>query len=393
MKYPFRAIPTAAVLAVLLIGCRHDGSVDASKFTVEVIDGVKHIHNEAPQVGDPSSVTLELIGKIGELEGKEDKDILYDPVDATRLPNGDILILEGSACSVKRYNKDHEFISSFGQKGLGPGDFISPYSLRLNRKRNKLYVADNKTSWFSLDGRFMDSFKPARVRLSGGSSTTEQYRTSGMAPLSGSRVILPGDTSGWEDAGGRKLLSVYDEGGTIIRSFGAVKQFDDPHMTLNANIVHFSTDGEDNCYIAYAFQNRIDKYSPDGKIVFSADRGLPYEIKNEMKEFVFTSGPMKKVMSWPSVTSITKGIIMDQKNRMWVLTFLMQPNKFGGFDSEDNMTRCYEFDVFDSNGILHFKVPFPNVRFNNISMCDDRMYLIDSAYESCVYEYRIVEKD
>jgi hypothetical protein len=289
----------AAWMSVLVTACRTDAPVDTSKITIEILEGVRHIHNHAPQLESSSPVRLELIGKIGELEGKEDKDILYDPVDAARLPNGDILILEGSACTVKRYNKNHEFISSFGQKGLGPGDFISPYSLRLNRKKNKLYVADSQISLFSLDGRFIDSFRPARARLSGGSSITQQYRTAGMALLSGSYVILPSDTSGWEDAGGRKLLSVYDEGGTIIRSFGSVKQFDDPHMTLNANIVFFSTDSEDNCYIVYAYQNRIDKYSRDGKIVFSSDRHLPYEIKNEMRELVFTSGPIKQVMSWP----------------------------------------------------------------------------------------------
>jgi len=392
MKRLFLMISSAFLTSVLLTACRGDSSIDTSKFTVEVVDGVKRIHNIAPQLGETPGITLELIGKIGELEGQTDKDILYDPVDAARLPNGDILILEGGGCSIKRYNKDHEFISSFGQKGLGPGDFISPYSLRLNRKRNRLYVADNKISWFSLDGRFVDSFKPAKARL-GGSSTTEQYRTSGMVLLAGSRVILPGDTSVWEAPGEHKLLSVYDDVGTIIRSFGAVKPFDDPHMTLNANIVHFSTDSEDNCYIAYAFQNKVEKYSPDGTIVFSADRYLPYEIKNEMKEFVFESGPMKQVMSWPTVTAVTKGIFVDQKDRMWVLTFLIQPNKFGGFDNEKNITRCYEFDVFDSHGILQFKVPFPNVHFNNFSIYDDRLYLIDSQHESCVYEFRIVERN
>ena len=51
-------------------------------------------------------------------ESEEDKDILYDPIDAARLPNGDILILEGSGSTVKHYNKDYEYISSFGQKTI-----------------------------------------------------------------------------------------------------------------------------------------------------------------------------------------------------------------------------------------------------------------------------------
>ncbi len=335
---------------------------------------------------------LELIGKIGELESEAEKDILYDPVDAARLSNRDILILEGNGCTVKRYNKDHEFISSFGQKGQGPGDFISPFFLRLNIKRNKLYVADNKISWFLLDGRYEGSFKPKKVRT-GGSSISAQYRTSGMAVLSGLRVVLPSDTSTWEDSGEHKLLSVYDKTGTIIRSFGAVKHYDDPKLTLNANIAYFTNDTNDNIFVAYAFQNKIDKYSQDGKMIFSADRYLPYKLKNELKAVLFKSGPLEREFLWPSVTSVTKGICLDQKNRIWVLTFLKQPNKFGGFDNEENLTQCYEFDVFDSSGILLFKVPFPNVRFNNISIYDDRIYLIDSQNEACVHEYRIVEKN
>lgn len=388
MKRMIFGIPMAVVMSALLIACRHDSSLDTSKFMVEVIDGVRHVHNHAPQLGIASPVKLEVVGKIGELDSKDEKYILYDPVDAARLSNGDILILERKGCAVKRYNKRHEFISSFGQRGQGPGDFILPFYLRLNINRNKLYVADNRISWFLLDGSFGGSFKPEHI---GRSSIHEKYRTSGMALLSGSRVILPSPVSLWETSGEHKLFSVYDETGTLLRSFGAVKKYENPELTLNANIAYFATDSKDNIFVAYAFQNKIDKYSQDGKMIFSADRFLPYKLKNEMKAVLFKSGNMEREFLWPSVTSVARGIYLDPKSRIWVLTFLKQPNKFGEFDDQENLTVCYEFDVFDSNGILLFKVPFPNVRFNNISIHDDRIYLIDSENESCVREFRIIE--
>lgn len=390
MKRLIHVALITALISILLIVCRKDSSIDTSLFTVEVIDDVRYVHNHAPQLGDTPDVKLELIGKIGKLEGKQEKDILYDPVDAARLSNGDILILEGSGCTVKRYNKDHEYISSFGQKGQGPGDFLSPFCLRLNLSRNKLYVANSKISMLSLDGSYEDGFKPETISVSG--SIGAQYKTSGMAVLSGSRVILPSHPSMWVDSGEHKLLSIYDKAGSIIRSFGAVKQYDNPRLMLNANIVYFTKDNKDNIYIAYVHQNRISKYSPDGKIIFSADRFLPYELKNEMKVELFKSGNMEREFSWPSVSSVTKGINIDHKNRIWVLTFLKQPNKFLTFDDEENLTDCHKFDVFDSDGILLFKVPFPNVKFDNFSIYDDRIYLIDSQNESCVYEYRIVER-
>jgi len=379
------------LISVLLIVCSNDLSYDTALFTAEEINGVRYIHNHASQLGYTSGVNLELLGKIGKLESEDEKDILFDPVDAARLSNGDILILEGRGCTVKRYNKDYEYISSFGQNGQGPGDLLDPFCIRLSE--NKLYVAGMHVhvSIFSLDGSYEDGFKPEIMFRFG--SIGAQYRTSGMAIISGSHVILPSHPSKWIDSGEHKLLSVYNKKGTIIRSFGAVKKYENLHLTLNANIVYFATDNNDNLYVAYAHQNKITKYSQDGEMIFSADRTLPYEIRNVMKVELWKSGNLESEFPWPSVSSVTKGINVDYKNRIWVLTFLKQPNKFLSFDKEENLTDCYEFDVFDSNGILLFKIPFPNVRFNNFSLYDDRIYLIDSKNESCVYEYIIVEKD
>jgi hypothetical protein len=128
-------------------------------------------------------------------------------------------------------------------------------------------------------------------------------------------------------------------------------------------------------------------------MLFFADRPLPFEIKNEVKAVLFKSGNIEKEFPWPSVSSVAKGIFVDRKSRIWVLTFIKQPNKFGTFAEKENLTACYEFDVFDSSGILLFKVPFPNVRFDQFSIYDDRIYLIESKNEMCVYEYRIIERN
>jgi hypothetical protein len=377
-------------ISFVLVGCRKETPIDSSLFSVEVIDGVRHIHNHGPQLGDNPTERLELVGQIGKLEGREEKDILYDPVDAIRLPNGDILILEGSGCAVKRYDKDHGYISSFGQKGQGPGDFISPFCLRLGPGGDMLYVADTRISVFSLDGSYVGGFKPEMI---GGSSIHVQYRTSGMAVLSGSRAVLPSHPSMWLDTMENQLLSLYDDKGAIVRSFGAVEFHGDPQLTLNANIAFFAADSGDNVYIAYAHQNRISRYAPDGRWNFASDRPLPYEVKNMLKTEIFKSGDMEREFSWPSVSSVAKGIALDHKNRIWVLTYLKQPNRFLTFDEGENLTECYRFDVFDRDGVLLFDVPFPNVRFVAFSICGDRLYLIDSQDESCVYEYRIVDSE
>jgi hypothetical protein len=112
-----------------------------------------------------------------------------------------------------------------------------------------------------------------------------------------------------------------------------------------------------------------------------------------VKVEIFKSGDMEREFAWPSGSSVSKGISIDHKNRIWVLTYLKQPNRFLTFDEEENLTDCYEFDVFNADGVLLFQVPFPNVRFDNFSIYEDRVYLIDSQDESCVYEYKIVERN
>jgi hypothetical protein len=195
------------------------------------------------------------------------------------------------------------------------------------------------------------------------------------------------------DSGENRLLSVYDIKGRGLCSFGTVKLYDDSHLTVNANIVYFRADSDDNIYVAYAHQNRIDKYSADGKLIFSADRPLPYEVKNVLKVEVFKSGDMEREFSWPSVSSVARGVGVDHKNRIWILTFLKQPNKFLTFDEGEKISDFYVFEVFDPDGILLFRVPFPDVLVDRFSIYDDRLYLVDSQHESCVYEYRIVEKN
>ena len=170
------------LITISMVGCRNDSAVDSSLFAVEVIDGVRHVHNYKAQRGDRPGARLELLGKIGKLEAKEERDILYDPVDAARLSNGDILVLERGGSTVKRYDKNHAYISAFGQKGQGPGDFVSPFCLRLNRERDKLYVADSKISVFSPAGSYEGGFKPEIIAAFGSIGT--QYKTSGMAVLS-----------------------------------------------------------------------------------------------------------------------------------------------------------------------------------------------------------------
>jgi hypothetical protein len=59
---------------ISIVGCRNDSAIDSSLYAVEVIDGVRHVHNYKAQRGDRPEARLELLGKIGQLEAKEERN-------------------------------------------------------------------------------------------------------------------------------------------------------------------------------------------------------------------------------------------------------------------------------------------------------------------------------
>jgi len=391
MKRGISFIIPVLLIAMSAAACRRDPGLDSSKFTVDIIDGVHHVHNRAPQAGGSSPVSLELVGKIGELEGREEKDVLYDPVDAVRLPSGDILVLEDRGCDVKRYNSRHEYLSSFGHKGQGPGDFVSPFRLLLSADRKRLCVADDsRMSWFSTDGDFQVGFR-LEIIAEGG-TLQQEYREAARAVLSGGRVILPSPIAPWVESVKGNLLIIRDEAGKAVGSVGAIQGQDTPMLTLNANIACVATDDRDHIFVAYKYQNRIDGFSPDGRKTFSSDRALPYEVKAGTRMLEFSSGSVKREFPYPFVTSVARGVAVDGRGRIWVMTYLKQPDQFGKFGEGVPPSACYAFDVFDGDGIWLFRVPFPDVGLTNFSICDDRLLIVDAENESCVREYRIVEK-
>jgi len=51
----------------------------------------------------------------------------------------------------------------------------------------------------------------------------------------------------------------------------------------------------------------------------------------------------------------------------------------------------YRFDVFDPEGIYLGSLPVEKY-FDSMHIYDDRLFLVDTVNEMCVFEYKIVEK-
>jgi len=66
-------------------------------------------------------------------------------------------------------------------------------------------------------------------------------------------------------------------------------------------------------YVVFLHQNRIEKYSPNGKLLFRADRHLDYDLKHEVVKEKHTSRSLgiSKVMDVVKMTLVSAYIGID----------------------------------------------------------------------------------
>lgn len=96
---------------------------------------------------------------------------LNEPCDVITAPNGDIFVADGHSGQnpdpppgatgrILKFDKDGNFITSWGEIGFRPGQFRTPHALGFD-SRGRLYVADrgnHRIQIFSQDGELLDTY-------------------------------------------------------------------------------------------------------------------------------------------------------------------------------------------------------------------------------------------
>ncbi|MFC1729141.1 NHL repeat-containing protein [candidate division KSB1 bacterium] len=350
---------------------------DGATYTVEVIDGVRHVHNIAPLIEGEGNVHFEFVQKIGVLEGEDKNYIFFKPADVTVDNEGYLYVLDNSSCQVKKFDRNGKHILTFGDKGQGPGEFERPAYIEIG-PNNMLYILDNRTiHTFTSEGKYI-----SRLRLEefGGPFTINSENQIIIDRSASSKMRFT------EDNYKNSLMGILDNEGNVITTFGTPLLFDIPQLQAFANFLDIAHDGENNIYVAFVAQNRIEKYSLNGQLIWIADRPINFELvyrtetrPNEVRGEIVES-------EYSVVSVVSQGVGIDHNNRIWVLTILKQQ-----FEEDMNVDDLYEFDVFNSDGILLYTISPPDIRWDNVSIYNDRIYFVDPFQEMCVYEYKIVE--
>jgi hypothetical protein len=367
-------------------------AVKEKTFSTETANGILYVHNNAPVWGDDSKITLEPVAKVGRLEGKDENLSFYKPSDIALDEEGNLYVLDSGNHRIQKLSLDGSYLNSFGKKGQGPGEFQYMSGLELDSKGN-MYVTDQATNtvkMLSPDGIEITSFNP------GGKPTSIGLFKSGDMLF---KNTFPDSAS---------LAVAVNQQGQRIGEFGQIEPYDDFDYLRYFNRIVFTLDQYDSIYIAYATRNKIEKYSKSGNLMLSIDRPLNYEISKEITYEDKQFGPRK--IKIPFVNFVSAGIAVDDKDRVWVLSYDRQL-KFdemgfkivfrdgdGRFEGSQNLKTsdsleidAFVFHVFNKEG--HFLGNIPINHHGGITrVFKNRLYILEPKHEMCVYIYKVVEK-
>ena len=356
-------------------------------YTEETIDGLRLIHNIEPLwEATEQKVTLQFTKKYGEVDTDDERFRFYYPKDAAVDDRGNILILDAGNHKIKIYDKDGAYLSAFGRKGSGPGEFIGATRLEVFPGGNIMIndLATNAVTIFDRSGKFMK-----RIRHEGLSPIQILALRSGDIAVFSVRRF---DTERIRDM--PPLVSIIDKNGSILRKFGSPRLYEDPPTNFWCNSAGIAGDDADNIYINFESQNRIEKFSPEGDLLFKVDRQLGYPETMEIEKDVhmYDEGPLIAV----SFNIFSAGIQVDHMGRIWSGTLKRQKDpddKRGeeGARREGGRPEDYMFEIYDRNGVLLGRIQEGGYHGQRFRIFADRLFLIDSDVEMAVFEYQIVD--
>ena len=173
-------------------------------------------------------------------QGDETEENFNRPTDVAFAPNGDFYVSDGYVNSrVVRFSKEGRYITAWGKKGDGEGEFNIPHTIAVDRQ-GRVYVGDRenyRVQIFDPDGNFLT-----------------QWRHVG-APWG--LELQPDDTLFIADGYNDRILKVTLEG-KVLGAFGT-----NGRMPGELNFAHhLAIDPSGNIFVSEIKNQRAQKFSP-----------------------------------------------------------------------------------------------------------------------------------
>jgi len=378
-------IPVMSVFCCVLLVLSVLTSLSYGKektYTVKVKDGVRYVHNIKP-ASDKPVAKLAFVRKIGELESKDPDFQFATPMSADEDRSGNLFILDEKECCVKKFSAERKFLGRFGRKGQGPGEIEYPMTVKVGAT-GQVVISTMSSDFhvFDNNGIYVDRFR------------LPPYRGISPAVLGSDRIVAYAFQVNGENDRDNHVLAVFDFQGQVLHEFGEPFLLDAARMTWNANFLSLAVDAEDHIFAAFSSLNRIEKYSPEGQLLLSIDRALPFEISHRYEKSSMEVRGKVVPIDQPDFTPVNRGIGIDGRGRIWVLS-VQKAIRRAQMPKDYDIHDYVAFEVYDKEGVLLSRIPLPRevVKFDNMTMRGDHVFFVDPFDEACVYEFAVVSLD
>ncbi len=199
------------------------------------------VDDSGQQIYEFSHDGKQLVLALGEsgVSGNDEKHF-NRPTDLAWLPDGTFFVSDGEGNSrVVKFDKHGKYLTSWGTKGIGPGQFNIPHGIDIDRNR-RVYVSDahnSRIQVFDENGKFLDQWPNI-------------WRPS--------VIMVSADQHLWIATGATDMMLKYDLNGKLLEVWGK------PGISRGSlHDVHgFSVDPTGTLYASEASSARTQKFTP-----------------------------------------------------------------------------------------------------------------------------------
>jgi hypothetical protein len=379
-------------------------SIGASAQQVETIDGIRVVHNKKGGVwGTNPKLAIELVRTIGDVD-TDDENLAFDsPLDMAVDPAGNAFILDSGNKRIQVFGPDGQYLRTIGRRGQGPGEFESLSSISIDRQGNfhVLDSAQRRIQVFTPRGEVLKTTPITKLRI-------DRMRILGSGPIVAKVSIIFGMGGVAKEKAQPKLVNLLGPDLEVVGEFGEPFDYGDEMTNRIGNSWYFDVDGEDHICLCFVYQNRIERYTPEGKLLWRADRELSYSTKLIEKGRQEVTANSTRYFA-PKLNRVTDALAADEKGRIWVVTrdrqirkeeevtIMVSGSVAGGStrkvvgDTDMRTTDMYKLEVFGPDGVLLGAIPVTHF-VDGIWIHQDRLFLLDRDRGAQFYEYKIREK-
>ena len=321
---------------------------------------------------------------------KNDAGVFSEPRNIEIGKTGDIYIVDSEMKRINVFTSAGNSLRTIGKEGIGPGEFLFPINIVLDKQDN-LVIGD--------DGMRRVSILNSLGKSLGDFFTPNTAYFSSLVVTKAGKIILPNLEMTFKLS---PLLLIYDIKGNVIGKIGQRGGEDSDRserIFLLRNLVEYSTDSEDNIYIAYLARPLILKYSKDGKQILEISYELPFTIFKTIADrdhFIDFEGPFIK-----SISTDSKGYIYivaqtrpkSGKERTIGRTMGgTYKDKFIKIrsikaDIKPTNTDLYQLLVFDNKGNIKATRQL-DIYCDKIKIFGNEIFCIDTYVTHKIYKYK-----